>query len=1184
MKYQQIIGEINKHLYKATERMPAWLFRCFKKNPNYWRDFVLAKLSDNQRMIIEQKGFKELDELDLAALLRIAERNWYSLTNTYTNLGNTEREVVRAITSIRNRWAHLGTQAYSREQILTDLYNLRDFFKIINIDADAKTAIRELIRNVTSDASIEDNITAEVTPRAVTSQAKSNTIEQNSIVRLKADHSKTGVVMQKMPVGDTIKYNVFMDGKIEQRFADQIELVVQADNEQKASLDDLLRIMTARQLVPPSSTNLFSLNSAKIDFVPYQFRPALKIIKSEIPRLLIADSVGVGKTIEAGLIMKELAARSPLETILIICPRPLVAEKKWEREMRDKFGEDFVPADKALLRQLIKDYERDGKWDERYNRLIIPYSVLTDDLLLGVKGRKAHCGLENLDPPPFFDMLIVDEAHHIRNSSTAKHRVVKYFTEHSNAVLYLTATPIQLGNNDLFTLLNLLFPDYILSKEVFNEMTEPNEHINAAIKFLRAGAGHEEQARQAMEAVMETDWGKKAISKNPDYQKVLTGLSGGALTREGRVRLIGEAESLHSFAYAINRTRRQDIEDFCIREAFTHKSVFAPKQQELHDELLAFVAAVNNTMHPTISLKFLMSTIRRQAASCIFGLAPFIKDIVAKKLTQVSGEDIDELGEYNDDEKELDFERIDFGKLGQLAARVIQLAETLPPNDPKFDTLAHILKERDKLANGKTIVFSTFRHTLKYLKNRIKKELGLRVDLVDGSVKDEERYNLRERFALPKDNTNAIDILLFSEVGSEGLDYQFCDGLVNYDLPWNPMRIEQRIGRIDRRGQKSEKVQIFNCITVGTIDYEIHERCYNRINIFEKSLGECSEILGSMEDSIASIVFDTSLNDAQRADKMEKMADNAVRRIEEDRRLEDESKDMFGVDLTTFNDDIEKADSQWLSQTAIRRIINGYLIERLGGKTGYLTDTGLNLTVDEKGILFEDYNRIDGKYTDKIWESYLKSSKPNCLVTLSAIEAAKNKRNILLTLLHPLVRQAANYFSGGSSLKTTLSIVGQDIPKGEYPFSLYAWEYKGFRPRTEFILVCENDSLQGELLASLPNMAFTETSVNTYSSVLESQEARHLVLWRAARAAFMAEVQSNYNYKITNLERNITALKARAEGQLFSTHNPKIELMRRAQIDRLQADFELKKNRYQKSIESADLVTTLLASGVIRAQ
>ena len=114
---------------------------------------------------------------------------------------------MRAITSIRNRWAHLGTQAYSREQILTDLYNLRDFFKIINIEADAKTAIRELIRNVTSDASIEDNITAEVTPRAVTSQAKSNTIEQNSIVRLKADHSKTGVVMQIMPVGDkSIKY------------------------------------------------------------------------------------------------------------------------------------------------------------------------------------------------------------------------------------------------------------------------------------------------------------------------------------------------------------------------------------------------------------------------------------------------------------------------------------------------------------------------------------------------------------------------------------------------------------------------------------------------------------------------------------------------------------------------------------------------------------------------------------------------------------------------------------------------------------------------------------------------------------------------------------------------------------------------------------------------------------------
>src|SRR5699024_10545319 len=112
--------------------------------------------------------------------------------------------------------------------------------------------------------------------------------------------------------------------------------------------------LSAYQLNNPSSLNLYSLNSARIDFVPYQFRPALKIIKSDQPRILIADSVGVGKTIEAGLIIKELEARGNLERVLIICPKALVAERKWEMEMK-RFDEEFIPINGNDLRQIISD-------------------------------------------------------------------------------------------------------------------------------------------------------------------------------------------------------------------------------------------------------------------------------------------------------------------------------------------------------------------------------------------------------------------------------------------------------------------------------------------------------------------------------------------------------------------------------------------------------------------------------------------------------------------------------------------------------------------------------------------------------------------------------------------------------------------------------------------------------------
>lgn len=103
------------------------------------------------------------------------------------------------------------------------------------------------------------------------------------------------------------------------------------------SAKDVNSLLTARLILSPSITSLYSLNFAKIDFIPYQFRPVLKIIKSDSPRILIADGVGVGKTIEAGLVLKELEARFDIKSVMVICTRPLITEKKWQNELR-RFG------------------------------------------------------------------------------------------------------------------------------------------------------------------------------------------------------------------------------------------------------------------------------------------------------------------------------------------------------------------------------------------------------------------------------------------------------------------------------------------------------------------------------------------------------------------------------------------------------------------------------------------------------------------------------------------------------------------------------------------------------------------------------------------------------------------------------------------------------------------------------
>lgn len=603
-------------------------------------------------------------------------------------------------------------------------------------------------------------------------------------------------------------YDVFVNNSLQRFFTGQIALVQETAGYHWVGADEVRSYLAAYQINHPSAQNLYSLNSARIDFVPYQFRPALKLIHADEPRILIADSVGVGKTIEAGLIIKELEARTELDRVVVICPKPLVAERKWEDEMK-RFDEEFIPLDGSTLRQIISDTDRDGEWPIRYSKVIIPYSVLDSktyngDERFGVRS----FGLSNLDPAPHFDLVIVDEAHHIRNGSMEKdkafaYKCTKYFCDHADAVVMLTATPLQTSDNDLFTLLNVLRPDVVIDQKTFEMMSRPNVSVTRAAHLIRAGGeGWEKAAAEELLAVQKTQWGDNVIAENPMYHDVLARLEREGISREERVKLISDVEALHSFSTMLNRTRRRDIQDFCVRRTYTISTEFTAYQRELHDELLSFERSTLAALHAARAVPFMISTIRRQAASCVFGLAPYLRAILGRRIQQLN------------DDPEMDYSAFDMDgrsadMFSSLAKRLLDLAEQLPEDDPKFEELLKIIRQKQEMKNNKIMLFSTFRHTLVYLKKKLR-ALGYRVEQIDGSVADQERYALKARFELPRADPKAIDLVLFTEVGSEGLDYQFCDTMINYDLPWNPMRIEQRIGRIDRRGQQSEAVSIYN--------------------------------------------------------------------------------------------------------------------------------------------------------------------------------------------------------------------------------------------------------------------------------------------------------------------------------------------------------------------------------------
>lgn len=1187
MDTQMIISSMNFFLHEASKTMLNWLNTLLPMvTDNWWDECVKTSLTFTQHEIAIEKGYSKLSDFDLAALLRIANKSWYNL-QTVMFLPSHERETVRKMISVRNNWAHCITELPGKDVILQDLNTLLAFTEQFDGGKDTCDKINRFIDFIEQPDSlnlehshIESNDSGEAD---VTTTKSTASIHENSLVYLVSDPKINGVVMSLKNLGDITQYNVFVNNEIKQYYTGQIALVEKSAGYNWISLTEMRSYLTAYQINNPSSQNLYSLNSARIDFVPYQFRPALKMIHADEPRILIADSVGVGKTIEAGLIIKELEARSDLERVLVICPKPLVAERKWELEMK-RFDEEFIPLDGATLRQIISDTDRDGDWPVRFNKAIIPYSILDSKVYNGEIGRRNRIfGLSELDPEPHFDLVIVDEAHHIRNGSDDKekafaYKCTKYFCDHADAVVMLTATPLQTSDNDLFTLLNVLRPDIVVDKDTFEMMSRPNANISRAVHLVRAmEEGWNEKASTELLDLQKTQWGDNVIAENPLYNDILRRLESNEIDREERVKLISDIESLHSFGTMLNRTRRRDIQDFCVRRSHTVSTSFTEYQQTLHDELLYFEHEALSTLHNANSVAFMISTIRRQAASCIFGLAPYIRDIISRRLMQL---------DYDPDSLINDVDEKSLNTISSLAKKVLMLADKLPEKDPKFEETYVIIRKKQEQSNNKIMIFSTLRHTLSYLKRKLS-ECGLRVEQIDGSVKDDTRYELKSRFELSRENEYAIDILLFTEVGSEGLDYQFCDMMINYDLPWNPMKIEQRIGRIDRRGQLSDVVNIYNIITEGTVDADIYHRCLMRIGVFERSIGDCEEILGQIASGIDYIVYDTNLTDEERNIKLEQMADNEVRKMQELNRLEEEEKELFGFDLTelTTSHEIKKAESPWISGYFLQKLIENY-ITAIVGKGQYIIGESslktIRLSASARQILRDDLKKLTGgrNALRRSWQNYLSGNKPNHSITFDPETASKERDSFFITAMHPLAKQAAKYYSHRESAYLHLQLHTSEIPSGQYVFSVYAWQYTGYNTYTKLITVCENEKIAVELPFLLEDADSSESKPNgqfNWSSI----ENHHVSMWLEAREKHKSEIKALEAYKLESITNTFRNRIRSLEQQIKDAYDENIKRMRQSELDTVREKYSRKITEIKEIADKADVLTTLLVNGVI---
>jgi SNF2 family DNA or RNA helicase len=1162
-----------------------------KLSQDWWQGQVKSKLSYQQQRMVEEKRITKLEQLDLAALLRVLDQNWFDLQGSL-GLPFEGRNWVKEMQSVRNKWAHLSAEKPANSEIYRDADTLARMLGMLDADANTREKVETFKQEILSamtppkESPIQEvKKAAETTVSELTEPTMKTLFKPGDLAILRSDVTVRMPVMEVLTGGAETRYKVFHGGQIVSYYESQLQTPEEATAGTCLDVAALHAYLTSLQLLSPSTSNLFSLHSGRINFVPYQYRPVLKMIRADRPRLLIADEVGVGKTIEAGLIIKELRARMDIQSVLIICPKALVAERKWELEMK-RFDEQFTPLDGTLLRHCIKETHLDGEWPDQYAKAILPFSLFDSVLLHGVpgKGHNRRLGLLELDPPPKFDLVIVDEAHHLRNSDTYLHQAVRYFCDNAQASVFLTATPVQLGNNDLYTLMNVLRPDLIIDQASFERMAEPNALINKTVHLTRTRSDDwQQKAREHMDQVAQTEWGRVFLRETPTFQKICDQLGEDKLDDVARIKLIYAMEELYTFSSLINRTRRRDIGNFTTRKPQTLTIPFTEDQQLLHDDLLNLSARILAFCHGQQNVKFMMTTLRRQAASCLYGLAPFLQNILNGNLEKIIES---EVGEGYDRESELDLTFVN-----EVRAEIKQLvdhADSLDPHDPKVEAFVKVLQDKAKMSRNKALVFSTFRHTLSYLVRHVE-PTGLRYGLIHGSVPDGERSLLRHRFSLPQQDPEALDVLLSSEVGCEGLDFQFCDLLLNYDLPWNPMRVEQRIGRIDRYGQKSQTVAIINLITPGTVDADIYQRCLWRIGVFHNAIGGSEEILGELSQQIQDIGESFELSPEEREARLSQLADNEIRQVQEEDALEEKQAQLFGLNVPrkTWEKDIEEAESFWLSPKAIQQCVTIYLTDRAAGGVGHLMGDKplktLRLSQEVRSQLLTDMKGLR-KSTDpafRQWEKWLKGSNPNLPVTFDQDVASDQPDAAFLNVLHPLVRQAARNLERTDAVHVDIQVTSDRIPEGRHPFAIYRWKMLGVKQDEVLEPIAFDPEIESAILNLIPLAVDSPLFLQISSTVLDELDARHHMKWRAAQTNHISENMALIEQRVQSLGISHRARCSLLNDQIAAATNDKIQLMKQSELGRANADFQRCKDELDQAARSADVHAAPVVVGFI---
>ena len=814
---------------------------------------------------------------------------------------------------------------------------------------------------------------------------------------------------------------------------DLVEELLRGRSSNAASFRTLL---TFERLRKPPSRIAASFGSAKAAFYPFQFLPLLKFLESPGQRILIADDVGLGKTIEAGYALRELRARTGLQRILVVVPAQLKSKWKWELERR--FSEHFEIVGSREFSKLKTNLER-GRELEPF-RWIASYEA--------VRGRNNIAFFNEFRPP--IDLAIFDEAHRLRNPQTLQARFGRALADSADALLLLTATPIQTKIDDLFWLLNLVDPARYSSPQIFAQQVEANRPVIRALSWIRRGPEFLEEARSELTS-LERNPLTAGLTQETFFDEILCRLDPGrATSRRELVALQREVSELSLTGAVITRTRKAEVyPDRQPRKAQTIEIELSPVEAAIYQGIGHLFQVFRQDLDER-GLRLALTTLHRMAGSCLPAAAGRFRRLIDERLSaremaaeydtgDEAAERLESAGGYSSEQ------------LIELLRGLLRDYNAREYGDSKFDLFLRALEQVWSEDRGlgflprKVIVFSTYLGTIDYLQARlIENEIScLRID---GKTAVTKREELLEAF-----QNDDVSVLLSSEVGSEGIDLQFASVMVNYDLPWNPMIVEQRIGRLDRIGQ-SNPVVIVNLVLKNTIEERIVHRLFERIGVFRETIGELEPILG--DETIEDLLVE-ALSSALTPEEEERKADEVARVLIQQEAATNQVREGADALLAAdqaFLDEIE-------SLTGGRRVPNAR--ELLGFLTGVLDTQFPGCEVPTNLIEDVDSLRVTGQVVSELRKlpadpeaarvtGLLEGGAFRC--TFSQMAALRHPRADLLHGRHPLIQFAFEWMARRGEERFRgfhLSVASDAVKQGLYAFGICFLEVFGGRPRTE---------------------------------------------------------------------------------------------------------------------------------------